>query len=80
MTPTDSTHSDIEGKMGMQDPKVDAVQDYIIDEAAERRLVRKLDLRLLPLLALAYMLCYIDRSNAGNARWPLSLRWGLAFR
>ncbi|KAJ7063960.1 major facilitator superfamily domain-containing protein [Mycena amicta] len=35
---------------------------------ATRRLVRKLDMRLLPCLALAYILAFIDRANAGNAR------------
>ncbi|KAJ7648777.1 major facilitator superfamily domain-containing protein [Mycena polygramma] len=39
-----------------------------VDPAAERRLVRKLDLRLLPCLALTYLLAFIDRTNAGNAR------------
>ncbi|KAJ7486663.1 major facilitator superfamily transporter [Mycena latifolia] len=39
-----------------------------VDPAAERRLVRKLDLRLLPCLVLTYLLAFIDRTNAGNAR------------
>ncbi|KAJ7358611.1 major facilitator superfamily domain-containing protein [Mycena albidolilacea] len=39
-----------------------------VDSAAERRLVRKLDLRLLPCLALTYLLAFLDRTNAGNAR------------
>ncbi|KAJ5404620.1 MFS transporter [Penicillium cosmopolitanum] len=34
----------------------------------EKRLVRKIDLRLLPLASLVYLLCYLDRSNIGNAR------------
>jgi hypothetical protein len=42
---------------------VDSEASYEIDKAAEARLVRKLDFRLLPLLALAYMLCYFDVSS-----------------
>ncbi|KAJ5626536.1 hypothetical protein N7528_003963 [Penicillium herquei] len=34
----------------------------------ERRLVRKQDLRILPLSAGIYLLCYLDRSNIGNAK------------
>ncbi|KAJ9143111.1 MFS general substrate transporter [Pleurostoma richardsiae] len=32
------------------------------------RLVRKIDFRILPQLIILYLLCYIDRSNAGNAK------------
>ncbi|KAJ6514608.1 major facilitator superfamily transporter [Mycena vulgaris] len=47
----------------------EAVKDPLhVGAAAERRLVRKLDVRLLPCLVIAYLLCFIDRSNAGNAR------------
>ncbi|KAH8673212.1 MFS transporter [Ilyonectria robusta] len=34
----------------------------------EKRLVQKIDYRLLPTTALIYLLCYLDRSNIGNAR------------
>ncbi|KAH7124891.1 major facilitator superfamily domain-containing protein [Dactylonectria estremocensis] len=34
----------------------------------EKRIVRKIDTRLLPTTALIYLLCYLDRSNIGNAR------------
>ncbi|KAF4462700.1 MFS transporter [Fusarium albosuccineum] len=36
--------------------------------AIEKRLVRKIDSRLLPLTAGIYLLCYLDRSNIGNAK------------
>lgn len=64
MFPTiNSTHSDLEAKMDSPTGKVvDSEAVYEIDKAAEARLVRKLDLRLLPLLAFAYMLCYFDVS------------------
>lgn len=39
----------------------------IIDPAAERRIVWKLDIHILPILALMYMFNTLDRSNMGNA-------------
>ena len=38
-----------------------------IDAATERRLVRKLDRRLVLLAFLCYMAAFLDRSNIGNA-------------
>ncbi|CAK7236778.1 hypothetical protein SCUCBS95973_009726 [Sporothrix curviconia] len=38
------------------------------EKAVEKRIVRKIDYRLLPTTALIYLLCYIDRSNIGNAK------------
>jgi hypothetical protein len=44
------------------------VQDSMaIDPIAERRLVWKLDLHIIPILALMYMFNTLDRSNMGNA-------------
>lgn len=37
-------------------------------KAEERALLRKQDLTILPLSAFVYFLCYLDRSNIGNAR------------
>ncbi|KAG2036768.1 major facilitator superfamily domain-containing protein [Suillus americanus] len=37
-------------------------------EVQERRLLRKLDKRILPILCLLYLFAYLDRSNLGNAR------------
>jgi hypothetical protein len=36
-------------------------------EIDEKRLLRKMDLRLLPMLSLLYLLCFLDRGNIGNA-------------
>ncbi|KAJ7457059.1 putative MFS transporter [Mycena latifolia] len=41
---------------------------YLYDGAAEAALVRKQDLRIVPLSAAIYLLCYLDRSNIGNAK------------
>ncbi|KAF7373726.1 MFS domain-containing protein [Mycena sanguinolenta] len=38
------------------------------DEAAEKALLRKQDIRIIPLSAAIYLLCYLDRSNIGNAK------------
>jgi hypothetical protein len=42
--------------------------DVAIDPVLEARLLRKLDIRLLPIVTLIYLFAFIDRSNAGNAR------------
>lgn len=39
-----------------------------IDRAVEKRLVRKCDLHVVPVLALLYTMSFIDRINIGNAR------------
>ncbi|KAA6411638.1 MAG: MFS general substrate transporter [Lasallia pustulata] len=39
-----------------------------IDYAAEKRLVRKLDIYIIPLVMLLYLLSFLDRVNIGNAR------------
>jgi MFS family permease len=39
-----------------------------IDHVAELKLVRKLDLHIVPMVMLAYLLCFLDRVNIGNAR------------
>ncbi|KAJ7468015.1 MFS general substrate transporter [Mycena latifolia] len=40
----------------------------VVDPDEERRLVRKLDSRILPITCLLYLFAYLDRSNLGNAR------------
>ncbi|GIZ36924.1 hypothetical protein CKM354_000039000 [Cercospora kikuchii] len=41
---------------------------YIGDPITEKRLVRKLDLHILPWIFLLWLLAFIDRSNIGNAK------------
>ncbi|KAK3938031.1 putative high-affinity nicotinic acid transporter protein [Diplogelasinospora grovesii] len=38
------------------------------DAASTKRLLRKIDIKLIPFLALLYLLSFLDRSNIGNAR------------
>ncbi|KAJ5458673.1 hypothetical protein N7475_010061 [Penicillium sp. IBT 31633x] len=39
-----------------------------LDRAAERRLRTKIDLYIVPTVALLYLFCFIDRANIGNAK------------
>lgn len=34
----------------------------------EKRVLRKMDLRLIPMLSLLYLLAFLDRGNIGNAK------------
>jgi uncharacterized protein YfaA (DUF2138 family) len=45
----------------------DASQE-VFDEPATKRLLRKMDVKLLPFLALLYLLSFLDRTNIGNAK------------
>ncbi|KAF6810606.1 MFS transporter [Colletotrichum musicola] len=40
---------------------------HVVDKAAERRLTRKLDFRLMPVLAIMYLFNALDKGNIGNA-------------
>ena len=39
-----------------------------VDTQAEKALVRKLDRFIVPVVMLSYLLCFLDRTNIGNAR------------
>ncbi|KAI5464418.1 major facilitator superfamily domain-containing protein [Mariannaea sp. PMI_226] len=43
-------------------------QHGAIDPAQQKALIRKQDQRIIPLAAGIYLLCYLDRSNIGNAK------------
>lgn len=40
----------------------------VIDRDAEQRLIRKMDLHILPFVVLLYLFSFLDRVNIGNAR------------
>ncbi|KAL1405686.1 hypothetical protein Q8F55_007352 [Vanrija albida] len=44
-----------------------AHEEYIVDPILEAKLVRKIDIRMLPMLWVCYILNYLDRTNVGNA-------------
>ncbi|GJE96543.1 MFS general substrate transporter [Phanerochaete sordida] len=61
--------SSVDDKLDLE--KVDARSvTRSVDEVPpeERRLVRKLDSRIMPLACILYLFAYLDRSNLGNAR------------
>lgn len=41
---------------------------FVFDAKAEAKLRHKMDLMLVPTVALLYLFCFIDRANIGNAR------------
>ncbi|KAI7287667.1 putative MFS transporter [Hortaea werneckii] len=84
MTVTDSKVPDVEGKTPSleldrtnsitSDAKGNTIitgedgETFTISEKAERALVWKFDLRVLPLLAMMYLFNSLDKSNLGNAK------------
>ncbi|KGO40484.1 Major facilitator superfamily domain, general substrate transporter [Penicillium expansum] len=42
--------------------------ENVFSGASRKKLLRKLDLRLLPTLSFLYLMCSLDKSNAGNAK------------
>lgn len=53
--------------VSFQSPNTEG-EAYLIDPTAERKLVWKLDSRLLPVLAVMYLFNSLDKSNLGNAK------------
>jgi hypothetical protein len=58
----DCTHSTIEDIKSASFPRDE------IDRAAERRLLWKCDLHVVPILTVLFMFAFLDRINIGNAR------------
>ncbi|KAF2174077.1 hypothetical protein M409DRAFT_16350 [Zasmidium cellare ATCC 36951] len=58
-----------ESKQQYLEPRDDEVGSHeaVIDPVAERKLVRKLDMWLSPMMVLVFLVAYLDRSNIGNA-------------
>ncbi|OAK97656.1 major facilitator superfamily transporter [Phaeosphaeriaceae sp. SRC1lsM3a] len=50
-----------------KDTQFGVTEEIHIDPAAEKRLIRKLDLMLSPMMVLIFLVAYLDRSNIGNA-------------
>ncbi|KAL5339619.1 phosphoglycerate mutase-like protein [Aspergillus crustosus] len=50
-------------------PELDSNSDLpAIDEIAEQKLIRKMDMYILPFMVLLYLFSFLDRVNIGNAR------------
>jgi hypothetical protein len=60
----DEKHS--EGSVNEKDAQVlSSDSEVYIDPAAEKKLIRKLDLMLSPMMVLIFLVAYLDRSNIG---------------
>ncbi|KAH8723651.1 high-affinity nicotinic acid transporter [Phaeosphaeriaceae sp. PMI808] len=44
------------------------VETQGFDQSATKKLLRKLDWHIIPFMSLIYLLCFLDRTNIGNAR------------
>lgn len=62
---TNATQEDVFYKGYMDHDGVEAVP---IDPVAEKKLIRKIDIHLIPILWLLFLCAFIDRINIGNAR------------
>ena len=54
--------------------------DFYVDPVAEKKLIRKLDWKLIPWLCLLYLISFLDRTNIGNAKIQgliSTQNWGL---
>ena len=73
---SDSEHSAIQEKnhVAQVEDLHNAERGPTYDEKATKRLLRKIDVRLIPFLALLYLLSFLDRTNIGNARLAGRLR------
>ncbi|KAI2629898.1 MFS general substrate transporter [Hypoxylon sp. NC1633] len=70
------THQEYHGEKEFQDEvrRIDALAtatDTTLESFAdldEKKILRKMDLRLIPMLAILYLLSFLDRGNIGNAK------------
>jgi MFS family permease len=57
-----------EGKVSREDDAIALNVGLDVSQVDERKLVRKIDLRLIPWLSLLYLLSFLDRTSIGNAK------------
>ncbi|KLO87671.1 Uncharacterized protein Y057_13711 [Fusarium fujikuroi] len=55
-------------QVGISQELSDALSNYTPGSPEEKKLVRKIDLFLMPILWIMYILNYVDRTNIGNAK------------
>lgn len=66
--PTKDVKSDDEASSDIQTSTADAPVAQNFDNIDEKKLMRKIDFRLVPWLSILYLLSFLDRSAIGNAR------------
>lgn len=65
----DKTAIDGLDKIAIDDRAAAAVAYPLIDEVAEKKLMRKVDLHVIPALTILFLMAFLDRTNIG--RFPL---------
>ncbi|KXT01960.1 hypothetical protein AC579_8061 [Pseudocercospora musae] len=55
-------------ELAQQHVDMDGIEPYVPGSDAEKRLLRKLDMRIIPCCWMLYLLGYLDRANIGNAK------------
>lgn len=63
--PVDASHEDVFYKGYIDNAGIEAAA---IDPVAEKKLLWKIDIHLIPILWLLFLCAFIDRINIGNAR------------
>jgi len=66
--PTTESDSVTNEKAVFKQTDSDTVESAGWDDVSTKRLIRKIDVTLIPFLALLYLLSFLDRTNIGNAR------------
>ncbi|TVY71267.1 MFS transporter prlL [Lachnellula suecica] len=71
----DMDHVEISSQKGKDDVMTtadielrEALKNYVPGTEAEKKLVRKIDLYIMPMLWIMYIMNYVDRTNIGNAK------------
>jgi hypothetical protein len=67
MTSPANNEKVLEGSINEKDAQIGTSEEIHIDPAAEKRLIRKLDLMLSPMMVLIFLVAYLDRSNIGKS-------------
>lgn len=66
MSTTVQNEKPIEGSVQEDDAQFGTSDEIFIDPVAEKKLIRKLDLMLSPMMVLIFLVAYLDRSNIGE--------------
>ena len=71
MTPKDASSKPVFSSPTVEEYEFESTEeetDFYIDPVAEKKLLRKLDWKLIPWLCLLYLISFLDRTNIGNAK------------
>lgn len=67
MSAAEKMTADTKSTSDVESPASVAAVDLTVDPVAEKKLLRKLDMFLSPMMVLFFLVAYLDRSNIGNA-------------